>query len=169
MGAVSEAQADGSERVDVPSVTRERLEAFGSEVLAGAMKLPVQMVNGGLYLRGLIEQGPRKSLVRSLMVARLGEEADYQSMQQFLAVSPWDPALVMRAVAERVVPAIDVQAWVLDDTGFVKDGKHSPGVKRQYSGTLGKIGNCRRRVAARRRRHRDSAVGVGVVSARGVV
>ena len=40
MGAVSEAQADGSERVDVPSVTRERLEAFGSEVLAGAMKLP---------------------------------------------------------------------------------------------------------------------------------
>ncbi len=140
MGAVSEAQADGSERVDVPSVTRERLEAFGSEVLAGAMKLPVQMVNGGLYLRGLIEQGPRKSL--EPMVARLGEEADYQSMQQFLAVSPWDPALVLKAVAERVVPAIDVQAWVLDDTGFVKDGKHSPGVKRQYSGTLGKIGNC---------------------------
>jgi SRSO17 transposase len=145
MGAVSEAQVDGSEPVDVPSVdvpsaTRERLEAFGSEVLADAMKLPVQMANGGLYLRGLIEQGPRKSL--EPMVARLGEEADYQSMQQFLAVSPWDPALVMKAVAERVVAAIDVQAWVLDDTGFVKHGKHSPGVKRQYSGTLGKIGNC---------------------------
>ena len=96
--------------------------------------------NGGLYLRGLLEEGPRKSL--EPMVARLGGGADYESLQQFLAVSPWDPGLVVRAVAERVAPRIAVEAWVLDDTGFPKDGKHSPGVKRQYSGTLGKIGNC---------------------------
>jgi len=118
----------------------ERLEAFGVEVLSGAVNRPVQLVNGGVYLRGLIEQGPRKSL--EPMVGRLGDVADYESLQQFLAVSTWDPALVVRAVAERVAPRIDVQAWVLDDTGFPKDGKHSPGVKRQYSGTLGKIGNC---------------------------
>jgi SRSO17 transposase len=129
------------ESVDDPSVVRGRLEAFGTEVLAGAMNRPVQLVNGGVYLRGLIEQGPRKSL--EPMVERLGAgRGDYQSLQQFLADSPWDPALVVRAVARRVVPAIDVEAWVLDDTGFPKDGKRSPGVKRQYSGTLGKIGNC---------------------------
>ena len=129
-----------------PAVVRERLEAFGAEVLAGAVNRPVQLVNGGVYLRGLIEQGPRKSL--EPMVARLGGGADYESLQNFLAVSPWDPALVVRAVAERVAPRVDVQAWVLDDTGFPKDGKHSPGVKRQYSGALGKIGNCQIGVSA---------------------
>ncbi len=140
MGAVVVADADEMVGIDVPSVVRERLEAFAGEVLAEATNRPVQIVNGGLYLRGLLEQGPRKSL--EPLVARLGEEADYHSMQQFLTDSPWDPALVVKAVAERVAPAVDVQAWVIDDTGFPKDGKDSPGVKRQYSGTLGKTGNC---------------------------
>lgn len=126
--------------VDGPAAVRERLEAFASEVLAEAVNRPAQMVNGGLYMQGLIEQGPRKSL--EPMAARLGGQADYESLQNFLAVSPWDPAAVVRAVAERVAPEIEVEAWVLDDTGFPKDGKDSPGVKRQYSGTLGKIGNC---------------------------
>ncbi len=142
-------------KVDGAPAVRERLEAFGVEVLADAMNRPVQLGNGGVYLRGLIEQGPRKSL--EPMCERLGEEADYQSLQQFLADSPWDPGLVVRAVAERVAPAIDVEAWVLDDTGFVKDGKRSPGVKRQYSGTLGKIGNC------------QIGVSVHAVGARGTV
>src|SRR5947207_4349159 len=140
MGAVVAAKSLRDRGVDPPSAVRERLEAFAGEVLAEAMNRPVQLINGGLYLRGLLEEGARKSL--EPMVARLGGEADYQSMQQFLADSPWDPALVVKAVAERVAPEIDVEAWVLDDTGFPKDGKDSPGVKRQYSGTLGKIGNC---------------------------
>jgi SRSO17 transposase len=134
MAVMAEAEVDG------PVAVAERLEAFGLEVLAEAMNRPVQVFNGGVYLRGLLEQGSRKSL--EPMVERLGEGADYQSLQQFLADSPWDPALVVRAVARRIAPAIGVVAWVLDDTGFPKDGRRSPGVKRQYSGTLGKIGNC---------------------------
>lgn len=140
MAVMGPRDADADVEFDGPVVVRERLEAFGAGVLAEAMNRPAQMVNGGLYLRGLLEQGARKSLWP--MVERLGGEADYDRMQGFLADSPWDPALVVRAVARRVLPAIDARAWVLDDTGFVKDGKHSPGVKRQYSGTLGKIGNC---------------------------
>ena len=127
-------------RTESAASVKERLEQFGREVLTEAMNRPVQMENGGLYLRGLIEQGSRKSL--EPLVQRLSGEADYQSMQQFLTDSPWDPSEVVRAVAERVAGELEVSAWVLDDTGFPKQGKRSPGVKRQYSGTLGKIGNC---------------------------
>ena len=133
-------------RVDGPVLVRERLEAFAAVVLAEAMNRPVQRVNGALYVRGLLEEGSRKSI--EPLVARLGAQADYQSMQQFVADSPWDPGAVVRAVAERVVPEIGVQAWVLDDTGFAKDGSRSPGVKRQYSGTFHRNGLAwvRRRV-----------------------
>jgi hypothetical protein len=60
--------------IDGPVVVRERLEAFAGEVLGEAVNRPVQLVNGGLYLRGLVEGGARKSL--EPMVARLGGEAD---------------------------------------------------------------------------------------------
>ncbi len=94
-----------------------------------------------MYVRGLIECGGRKSLQPTLF--RLGEDAArYESVQQFLADSPWDPVVLLRACAERVAPEIGVTAWVVDDTGIAKDGEYSPGVKRQWSGTLGKVDNC---------------------------
>jgi SRSO17 transposase len=127
--------------LEMPAMeVRDRLVGFVGEV---AERLPLrrQRENALLYVRGLIEHGGRKSLQPTLF--RLEETpARYESMQQFLADSPWDPELLVRACAERVAPEIGVTAWVVDDTGIVKDGKHSPGVKRQYSGTLGKIGNC---------------------------
>ncbi len=127
--------------LEMPAVeVRDRLVGFVEEV-AGRLPLRRQRENALLYVRGLIEHGGRKSLQPTLF--RLEETpARYESMQQFLADSPWEPELLVRACAERVAPEIGVTAWVVDDTGIVKDGKHSPGVKRQYSGTLGKIGNC---------------------------
>ncbi len=119
---------------------RERLVAFAEDVF-DAFDRSSQRANGELYLRGLIEQGSRKSLQPTLF--RLGESgARYESMQQFLADSPWSAGGLLRRVAERVAPRLEVTCWVVDDTGFPKDGRRSPGVKRQYSGTLGKIGNC---------------------------
>src|SRR5487761_1816835 len=122
------------------SEPRERLLAFVERVVRPLPHVR-QRENALVYVRGLIEHGGRKSLQPTLF--RLGESpARYESVQQFLADSPWDPRLLIRACAERVAPEIGVLAWVVDDTGVVKGGKHSPGVKRQYSGTLGKIGNC---------------------------
>lgn len=124
----------------VASEPRERLAEFVAEMVSGLPHVR-QRENALVYVRGLIEQGGRKSLQPTLF--RLDESpARYESVQQFLADSPWQPELLVRACAERVAPEIGVVAWVVDDTGIAKQGKHSPGVKRQYSGTLGKIGNC---------------------------
>jgi SRSO17 transposase len=122
------------------SEPRERLFAFLDEVVRPLPHVR-QRENALLYVRGLIEHGGRKSLQPTLF--RLEESpARYESLQQFLADSPWQSERLVRGCAERVAPRIGVTAWVVDDTGIRKDGKHSPGVKRQYSGTLGKIGNC---------------------------
>jgi len=127
--------------VEAPaSGVQDRLAAFVDEVSEG-LGHTRRRENALVYVRGLIEHGGRKSLQPTLV--RLGEDAArYESVQQFLADSPWDPALLVRACAERVAPEIGVLAWVVDDTGVKKDGEHSPGVKRQWSGTLGKVDNC---------------------------
>jgi SRSO17 transposase len=63
-------------------------------------------------------------------------------LQQFISSSTWDYEAVRRNVARWAVEVVDPVAYVVDDTGFGKDGTASPCVARQYSGTLGKTGNC---------------------------
>src|SRR5437867_4585266 len=122
------------------SEPRERLCGFVGDVVRRLPRVR-QRENALLYVRGLIEHGGRKSLQPTLF--RLEESpARYESVQQFLADSPWEPELLIRGCAERVAPELGVLGWVIADTGIAKDGTHSPGVKRQYSGTLGKSGNC---------------------------
>ncbi len=137
--AVAVIEQDAGAGSLAPAV-KTRMEAFIASVASAAMNHPVQRANAERYVRGLLAAGTRKSL--EPLVERLDGDGDYQSLQQFLADSPWDSLRLMRAVVERVAPVVAAEAWVLDDTGFPKDGKRSPGVKRQYSGTLGKIGNC---------------------------
>ncbi len=64
-------------------------------------------------------------------------------MQQFVGQSPWEWQPVWERLARRMVKELEPDAiWVIDDTGFPKQGGHSVGVERQYSGTLGKTANC---------------------------
>src|SRR5229473_3162876 len=87
---------------------RTRLLAFMEEIVC-ALPLSIQRANALLYVRGLIEQGGRKSLQPTLF--RLEESpARYESLQQFLADSPWEPELVARACAERVARELGVLA-----------------------------------------------------------
>lgn len=118
-------------------MVRQRLEAFAADVFASVARSD-QRAKGEMYMRGLLLDGRRKSM--QPMAARLG--VDHQGLQQFVTTSTWDTAAVRARLACRAVQAIGPVAWVVDDTGFPKDGTGSPGVARQYSGTLGKVGNC---------------------------
>jgi hypothetical protein len=79
---------------------------------------------------------------------RLG--VDHQQLQQFLTSSTWDVVGVRRRLATAAVEVVAPTVWVVDDTGFAKDGPASACVARQYSGTLGKVGNSQIAAASTR-------------------
>ncbi|WP_158854983.1 IS701 family transposase [Saccharothrix deserti] len=116
---------------------RPRLVEFAAQML-GVLPRSDQRAKGELYVRGLLTDGARKSM--QPMAERLG--VDHQGLQQFITSSTWDYERVRANVANWAVHAIAPDAYVVDDSGFPKDGKASPLVARQYSGTLGKTGNC---------------------------
>ena len=116
---------------------RPRLLDFAGQMLGGLARSD-QRAAGELYVRGLLTDGRRKSMVP--MAARLG--VDHQRLQQFITSTTWDYVAVRRNVARWFAASQPVEALVVDDTGFPKDGSASPCVARQYSGTLGKTANC---------------------------
>jgi len=99
------------------------------------------------YCSGLLLPGARKSV--EPMAARLEParvSAAHQSLHHFVAKADWSDDAVLAVVRAEVLPAIErrgpIRAWIVDDTGFPKKGKHSVGVARQYCGQLGKQDNC---------------------------
>jgi SRSO17 transposase len=99
------------------------------------------------YCMGLMLPGERKSV--EPMAARTAPArtaAQHQSLLHFVGVGPWSDEAVLAKVGELVLPALErhgpVEAWIIDDTGFPKKGRHSVGVARQYCGQLGKQDNC---------------------------
>jgi SRSO17 transposase len=96
------------------------------------------------YLVGLLSDSPRKSM--SAMLTRIHDPGSYQAFQHFITHAPWEVAPVWRRLLQAIPDRRGV--LILDDTGFPKQGTHSVGVQRQYSGTLGKIGNCQIAVTA---------------------
>ena len=100
------------------------------------------------YCKGLLLPGERKSI--EPMAARLDPsnvEPMRQSLHHLVAKAPWSDEALLEHVREQVMPAMQkdgaVVAWIVDDTGFPKKGKHSVGVTRQYCGQVGKQENCR--------------------------
>jgi SRSO17 transposase len=102
-----------------------------------------------VYAQGLLGDGSRKSM--EPMAARACPDvervdAQHQRLQHFVTDSPWSDREVRKHAALYALSAMthreSVTSWILDDTGFLKQGKHSVGVKRQYTGSAGKVANC---------------------------
>src|SRR6187431_3104269 len=99
------------------------------------------------YCRGLLLPGDRKSVEPiAAVTAPSRVSAKHQSLLHFVANAPWSDERVLSRVQELTLPIIEgsgaIEAWIIDDTGFPKKGRHSVGVARQYCGQLGKQDNC---------------------------
>ncbi len=123
----------------------ERLEDYVAE-FAGGFGYITRTHWAGVYLQGLFLDGERKSiepLSRRVRVPGWHGDTE-QALQQFVNQSIWDEQAVLHRYRRVMGEAFDDPAGivVIDDTGFAKKGRHSVGVTRQYSGTLGKTENC---------------------------
>ncbi|MGI8510912.1 MAG: IS701 family transposase [Gemmatimonadaceae bacterium] len=94
-----------------------------------------------VYMRGLLGPGDRKSI--EPMAERVAPD-DGEQLHHFICTSCWDPAPLERTLAEKAQQLVGGPDAVLiiDDTTLLKQGKHSVGVARQYSGAAGKRANC---------------------------
>jgi SRSO17 transposase len=101
------------------------------------------------YFFGILSDGERKSV--EPIAARAcgdpdGTKRSHDRLLHFLGQSPWSDQAVRREAARHAIAAMTEQApvttWIIDDTGFLKQGSHSVGVQRQYTGSAGKVTNC---------------------------
>jgi SRSO17 transposase len=99
------------------------------------------------YCMGLMMPCERKSVEPMAAVTAPGRvAAQHQSLLHFVGEGRWSDEQVLSKVREMVLPEMErhgpTEAWIIDDTGLPKHGRHSVGVARQYCGQLGKQDNC---------------------------
>jgi SRSO17 transposase len=134
-------------RLSAPGPQEKRFAAYieGLAIAAGHEDRQAPLKN---YCKGLLLPGERKSI--EPMAARLDPDNVQpmrQSLHHLVAKAPWSDDKLLEQVRNHALPAMEKQgavvAWIVDDTGFPKKGKHSVGVARQYCGQVGKQDNCR--------------------------
>lgn len=126
-----------------------RLHEFFSKRIGQHLDRSEQRESFATYALGVVGDGERKSV--EPIAARITGDARtckqmHDRLLHFVGRSPWSDHLVRREAAWYGIEALqkqeDVSTWIVDDTGFLKQGKHSVGVQRQYTGSAGKIANC---------------------------
>jgi SRSO17 transposase len=129
-----------------PDSTEHRFDLF-VDLLAAAIGHADRLAPLRAYCTGLFLPGERKSVEpMAASIAPANVRSQHQSMHHFVAQAPWSDRQVLDTVRDYALPIIEghghILAWIVDDTGHPKKGKHSVGVVRQYCGQLGKRENC---------------------------
>ncbi len=128
----------------------DRLEQFVDRI-AGDLRDHRRRASFAAYAMGLLTDGERKSVEPMAARASGGEDGEAQRahdrLLHFVGDSEWTDEPVRLEAVRYALQAIEkrgerVEAAIIDDTGFIKQGKHSPGVQRQYTGSAGKTTNC---------------------------
>ena len=125
-----------------------RLETFLEDVGA-LLRDKRRKASFATYALGLLGDGDRKS-VEPIAARAVGSaahvDAAHQRLCHFLTDSVWDDRAVRLMAAQYALKFMTteqpIEASIIDDTGFLKQGKHSVGVQRQYTGSAGKVANC---------------------------
>ena len=125
---------------DAHAVWSERFNELFAQV-AGVFGNAAVRRHGRAYLLGLLSHTERKN---SWWLAEFAGEVSPDGMQRLLNFSPWDEDACRDALARYVVRNLGDPAAVLavDETGFLKKGRMSAGVARQYTGTAGRVENA---------------------------
>nr|WP_263053716.1 IS701 family transposase [Defluviicoccus vanus] len=110
-------------------------------VIAPALGRAETRRSAGMFIDGLFSAASRKT--GWMLAEQAGLEAPYR-LQSLLGRSSWSADQLRDLVRGYVTNALGDPGGVLvvDETGFLKKGRHSVGVGRQYSGTAGRIENC---------------------------
>jgi SRSO17 transposase len=125
-----------------------RMDQYFSQ-LGAVLKNDAQRASFATYALGILGEGERKS-VEPIAARACPDPARVDALHQrllhFVGPAPWSDAQVRLTATRYAVAAMTEQgpvtASILDDTGFLKQGTHSVGVQRQYTGSAGKIANC---------------------------
>ncbi len=134
-------------RLSAPGPQERRFAAY-TDGLAKAAEHEDRHTPLKKYVLGLLLPGERKSIEPMAALLDPGSvQPMRQSLHHLVAKAPWSDEALLEQVRNQVLPAMQKQgpvvAWIVDDTGFPKKGRHSVGVTRQYCGQVGKQDNCR--------------------------
>jgi len=137
----------GMDRLNTPLAADQLRFAAYLEALSGVLGHADRIAPLKAYCTGLLLPGARKSI--EPMAARIAParvQATHQALHHFVAKGEWSDSALLAQVRSEILPVIEsqgpIQAWIVDDTGFPKKGRHSVGVGRQYCGQIGKQDNC---------------------------